>query len=242
MINKKIAFLFILTVLLCCRNSRLFARQVPPDTIRIACVGNSITYGARLADPAKNSYPAVLQQLFNRNTIAVKNFGISGATMIRFGQPNVWQQEDKIKSYLPNVVVIILGTNETVSGNRHNWEHINDFEKDYYDFLSHLKSLSSRPVIFICSPPDMNLKTPGLSQQRIQDLTLRRPRLFELKKRIKKIAHASNVHFIDLTTKFKNKPYLITPEDGVHPNKKGYHFLAKIIFKKIKHTVTLLSK
>ena len=79
-----------------CTYSNLFAKQVSSDTIRIACIGNSITYGARLGDPAKDSYPAVLMQLFHRKNITVKNFGISGATIIKFGQPNVWQQLDKI--------------------------------------------------------------------------------------------------------------------------------------------------
>ena len=232
-IHKSIFLLLTVIVLI---PKIIYAQNNSESAKRIACIGNSITFGARLASPNSDSYPAVLQQMFGEKNIQVENFGISGATMIRFGKPNVWQELDKIKSYLPNVVIIILGTNETVRGNRHNWEHIGDFEKDYTDFLLQLKSLSSHPVIFICSPPDMNLKTPGLSQQRIQDLALRRPRLWELRKRIKKIAYASNVHFIDLTSKFKNKPKLITPTDGVHPNKQGYRYLAELIFSKIEKT------
>ena len=242
MINKKIVSLFILTVITCCSNNKLLARQAPFDTIRIACIGNSITYGARLANPAEDSYPAVLQHLFDGNNITVKNFGISGATMIKFGQPNVWKQLDKIKLYLPNVVIIMIGTNETVSGDRKNWEHISDFENDYYDFLSQLKSLASHPIVYVCSPTDMVLATPGLSESRLQDLSLRRTRLWKLRKKVSSIARVSGVHFIDLTPKFKGKPQLITPGDGVHPNKAGYHFLAKIIFKKIKHTVNQLTK
>ena len=113
LINKKIAFILTLAGLMSCTYSNLFAKHISSDTIRIACIGNSITYGARLANPAEGLYPAVLQHLFDANIITVKNFGISGSTMIRFGKPNVWQELDKIKSYLPNVVIIILGTNET---------------------------------------------------------------------------------------------------------------------------------
>lgn len=227
-------FLLLTTVPL---SGDVYAQTNTNDIMRIASIGNSITFGARLTNPSADSYPAVLQQMVEGKNIEVKNFGISGATMIRFGKPNVWQELGNIKSYLPNVVIIILGTNETVGANTHNWEHISDFEKDYTDFLSQLRSLSSHPVIFICSPPDMNLKTPGLSQERIQDLALRRPRLWELRKRIKKISDASNVHFIDLTSKFKNKPKLFTPSDGVHPNKQGYRFLAKLIFEEIRKTI-----
>jgi sialate O-acetylesterase len=172
----------------------------------------------------------------------VRNFGLSGATMIHDGSPNVWQQLDGIKRYLPQVVIIIIGTNETVSGNRRNWEHIDNFKKDYADFLQQLQSLASHPVIFICSPTDMNLKTTGLSAERSGDLTLRRPRLWELRKRIKSIARESSVNFIDLTPRFKNRPALFTPGDGVHPNKQGYYYLAELIFKNIKANVYNLLK
>ena len=231
--KKKCIIIVIIPVLFLGCDS--YAQSLEKYTVHIACIGNSITFGSRLDDPSTNSYPAVLQQMLEGQKVSVMNFGIPGATMIRFGRPNVWQELDKIKAFLPRVVIIILGTNDTVGGNRHNWEHIGDFEKDYQDFLTQLKSLSSDPVIYICSPPDINLKTPGISKERLEDLTLRRPRLWQLRERIKVIARLSGVHFIDLTTMFKNKPELITPKDGVHPNKDGYHVLAHQIFKNIKH-------
>ncbi len=234
--KKKFRFL-VLAGLMSVICTNLFARQFPSDTVRIACVGNSITQGARLADPAHDSYPAILQKKFDRSRVAVKNFGLGGATIIRFGRTNIWRKLDSIRSYLPQIVILKIGTNETVSTRVHHWEHINDFEKDYYDFLAQLKSLPSHPIIYICSPIDMALKTDSLSKERLQDLTERRPRLWNLRKRIKRIARVSNVHFIDLTPKFKGKPELFTPGDGVHPNKAGYNFLAELIFKKIKNSV-----
>ena len=235
---KRSILILIIPVLILSRD--LYAQSLEKDTVHIACIGNSITFGSRLDDPSTNSYPAVLQQIFGDKKVRVMNFGIPGATMLRFGQPNVWQELEKIKVFLPRVVIIILGTNDTVGGNRHNWDHNADFEGDYEYFLAQMKSLSSDPTIYICSPPDMNLKTPGLSQERLENLTTRRPRLWELRERIKVIARLSGVHFIDLTKKFKNKPELITPADGVHPNKTGYHFLAQQVFKNIKHKVNLL--
>lgn len=210
--------------------------------LKVACIGNSITYGYRLKDPEKYSYPSVLQKLLGNNKAYVKNFGISGATMIQYGRPNLWQELDSIKQFDPGIVVIVIGTNET-SQTRNNWEHAADFEKDYTDFILQLKSLTAHPVIFICSPIDMNPETPDLSAERLADLQLRLPRLWNLRKRIRKIAHASNVHFIDLTPEFKDKPSLFTKGDGVHPDKEGYHYLATIIYKRINKTVnTLLDK
>ena len=49
-----------------------------PGLIRIACCGDSITYGTGIPDRATNSYPAQLQALLGAN-YDVRNFGRSGA-------------------------------------------------------------------------------------------------------------------------------------------------------------------
>ena len=52
--------------------------------IKIACIGNSVTYGYGHTNPAITSYPAQLQKLFGEKYL-VKNFGYSGATLLRKG-------------------------------------------------------------------------------------------------------------------------------------------------------------
>ena len=52
--------------------------------IRVACIGNSVTYGYTLEDPATESYPAVLQRWLGEG-YDVENFGHSGATLLRHG-------------------------------------------------------------------------------------------------------------------------------------------------------------
>ena len=78
------------------------------ETIRVACLGDSITKGAR-AKPTE-SYPAQLQQILGE-AYKVENFGIGGATLLKSGQPNVWQALDDTKKFTPNVVVIAVGVN-----------------------------------------------------------------------------------------------------------------------------------
>lgn len=53
----------------------LWAKQV----IKVACVGNSITYGAGISNREKNSYPAQLQYYLGEG-YEVRNFGSNGAT------------------------------------------------------------------------------------------------------------------------------------------------------------------
>lgn len=201
--------------------------------LQIACIGNSITFGARVQDPSAESYPAVLNALLKSGGYTgyeVKNFGIGGATVIRFGTPNIWRTVDSLKLYRPDVVVIEVGTNETVGSPRFNWEHIGDFEKDYSAYMKSIKEINPNCAFILCSPLDMVIATEGLSPERINDLTLRRPRVWELRKRTRKIAKAEDAFFLDLTKSFEGRSNFMTTSDGVHPNKEGYNYMAKLVF------------
>lgn len=201
---------------------------------KIACIGNSITFGARLSDQRVESYPAVLSAMLADNGFVnyeVKNLGIGGATMLKFGTPNLWRLLDSLKIFIPDIVVIKAGTNETVGEPRRNWEHINEFEKDYSEYIAAIRKINPACKVIICSPLDMVIATEGLSAERQKDLAGRRPRIWELRKRIKKIAKAEQLYFLDLTKPFKEKANLMTKADGVHPNREGYEYLASLVYK-----------
>jgi lysophospholipase L1-like esterase len=205
--------------------------------IKVACIGDSITFGARLDNPENDSYPARLQKLFGEKYL-VENFGVGSCTLIRKGIPTVWDQLSLIKAAAPDIVVISLGTNDTCGmescGDRRCWEYKDEFEGDYSDLIDTLKTWPSQPKIWICAPSPMVLETPGLSAERIQGLTIREPRLQELIGLIKKVAENKNVGFIDLNTPLKGKPELFTEQDGVHPNKDGYFAIAKLVYREVK--------
>ncbi|NBC03597.1 MAG: hypothetical protein GVY20_07825 [Bacteroidetes bacterium] len=238
MMIKKIAVVGLITVFTASTaiQAQSQTRQ-ETDSLKIACIGDSITFGARVSDPSVDSYPAELQKLFEKKTVNVKNFGIGGATMLKFGTPNVWQVLEDVQSYQPEIVIIKVGTNDTVGLPRHNWANIHDFEKDYSSYIFELKALPTSPEIFLVSPTDMNLDTRGLSDDRKNNLESRRPRLWDLKDRIERIAEDEGVHFLDMTTTFENRPWLFTEEDGVHPNAEGYEALAREIYNGIKEAV-----
>jgi lysophospholipase L1-like esterase len=206
---------------------------VQAQQLRIACIGNSITFGARLDKPDIESYPAVLSEMLKANdylNYEIKNLGIGGATILRFGTPNLWRLLDSLPSFVPDIVLIKAGTNETVGKPRLNWEHIDEFEKDYSDYIAEIRKVNPNCKIVICSPLDMVIQTEGLSPERIADLTGRRPRIWELRKSIKKIATNENTYFLDLTSPFKGKANLMTEKDGVHPNKDGYQYLGSLVY------------
>ena len=78
--------------------------------IRVACVGNSVTYGAGIKDRDINSYPSQLQKLLGTN-YEVANFGHSGATLLKNGHKPYWEKPEfqKSKDFAPNIVIIHLG-------------------------------------------------------------------------------------------------------------------------------------
>lgn len=207
----------------------------PERPIRVACVGDSITAGARV-DESTESYPARLQGLLGEG-FAVENFGLGGATLLKSGRPNVWQRLPEVKAFEPDVVVVSLGTNDTVGGRRANWEKIGQFDEDYESLVEELAALSSRPRVILCTPTDMVLSTPGLSPERQANLEERRPRLLELCRRVRdRVARQAEqrVSLLELHEVLKNRPELLTPTDGVHPNQAGYLAIAETVAKAIK--------
>lgn len=205
--------------------------------IRVACIGDSITFGARLNSPRTDSYPAVLQELLGPG-YRVSNFGVSSSTLIRKGKPNVWSQLKGIRTARPKIVVVSLGTNDTCGGKRKCWDNKDDFPDDCRDLLDFLVSLSSKPRVWICAPTPMVLETPGLSEERAQDLRVRRQRLQELIRIIKEVAKEKSVGFIDLNEPLSNRPELFTERDGVHPNKAGYEAIAKLVYAEVRKATT----
>ena len=116
--------------------------QEATEVIRVACVGNSITFGAGIANRDRDSYPSVLGQMLGRG-YEVRNFGFSARTMLMKGDhPYMKEQmfQDALK-YNPDIVVIKLGTNDSKS---FNWKYKADLPKDMQTMVSAFKEMCIR--------------------------------------------------------------------------------------------------
>lgn len=74
--------------------------------IKVACIGNSITYGAFIANVQENSYPAQLQAYLG-SEYEVRNFGVSATTVLSKGNYPYTTTKEYAASheFLPDIVL-----------------------------------------------------------------------------------------------------------------------------------------
>lgn len=192
---------------------------VPP--YRLACVGDSITFGSRIDDRPHNSYPAQLQRLLGSDW-DVQNFGVSGATLLHAGdKPYIHEQAyvDALRFH-PNVVVISLGTNDSKP---RNWLHRDDFMRDYTSLIAAFRAASPRGKIFLCLPvPVVGKGNYGIREDVMAG---------DVDPQIRALAAEEDLPVIDLHRALDGKPDLLP--DRVHPNAEGAGLMADAVYEAI---------
>ena len=78
------------------------------NRIKVACIGNSITYGYGLPDRTTQSYPAQLQKMLGES-YQVENFGKSGATLLNKGhRPYISKMSIAERSTLAEILWLFI--------------------------------------------------------------------------------------------------------------------------------------
>ncbi len=192
---------------------QLSAKQKP---IRVACIGNSITYGSGLQDPKRDSYPSQLQRLLGEAYV-VGNFGKPGARLMRqtrmpyFDQPE-FQQAMQFKG---DVALIHLGINDT---DPEAWPNQRDhFVKDYCDLIDSLRTTNPKYRIILAQ------LTP-LSDRHHRFLSGTRDWHAMIQKEIARVAELKSCELISFYPILHNRPDLLP--DCIHPNLEGYTLMA----------------
>ena len=185
----------------------------PADTIRVACVGDSITEGTE--------YPADLWMMLGAN-YTVGNFGVGGATVsLQSEVPYLNQTElQNAKKFMPNYVIIMLGTNDAFPSRQ---SYLGNFTGDYGKIVYEFQAISTKPKIFsVLPPPIFNDSLGPDSTILVEDVV----------PRIKEVANELGLPTIDAYTPLVDHSTYFW--DGVHPNREG----AKIIATQIYNAIT----
>lgn len=201
------------------------------EKIKVACIGDSITYGINLPDRNTQSYPVLLQEALG-DGYDVQNFGVSAYCVLKDSKRPYWDRDEYKASleFAPDIVVIMLGTNDIKT---ENWEAVernnyvagkNYFKYDYCDLIATYKAVNPDAEIYVCTPPPIYL----------DENDPERPPLvleFEGVPLIKEVAEATDSVLIDVFPALDDKAELF--EDKLHPNPEGAKIIADMVYEAI---------
>ena len=195
----------------------LSAASASAKITKVACVGNSITYGANIANRDKNSYPAQLQYYLG-SSYEVRNFGVSGRTLLSNGDLPYAQTNEYKQSleFMPDIVFIKLGTNDSKPQNR---IHLANYKDDYRKLINSYRSLPSHPRIVLIQPLHCFLPEPyDISDNVMQS---------QISPIIRSLAYEQNLETIDLYRMFGDQCMQHIFPDRLHPSSIGAGMIAK---------------
>lgn len=205
----------------------LVLRLTCPSQTRIACVGDSITYGATIRDKSHDSYPAQLGTMLGRK-YSVKNFGASGYTLQESCDRPYTSHKRYKKSldFIPDVVLIMLGTNDTKP---YNWISTEAFQDDYRQLILSYQELPSRPDVILMTPASVFPEnfSPAKPYKIQAGVT------GEAAKAVRELAKELGLPFIDIHEVTASHPEFFL-QDGVHPNELGAKTIARTVYEALK--------
>lgn len=193
------------------------------EPIKVACIGNSVTYGAGVENRETNNYPSVLGRKLGAG-YEVKNFGRSGATLLAKGHnPYVKTAEWKAaKEFKPDVAIIHLGLNDTDPRNYPRFRE--QFIPDYLALIDTLRQLNPKVRVIIAQ-----LSPITHNHARFKAGT--RDWFLLIQKEIAQVATQSGAELISFHDLLYHRPDLLP--DALHPNAQGAAMLAQRVYSAI---------
>lgn len=133
-------------------DGRGLVRRGERRPVKVACVGDSITSGWALKDPARDAFPAQLQRILG-DGYEVRNFGMPGLGVYRHtkwnGGMRAWslsKAHPAVRNWQPDVVLCGLGINDIE-------EYPKDasglFRRQYTELLAGFAALPSAPRLIV---------------------------------------------------------------------------------------------
>lgn len=241
--NKKIKMLPIIIFLLLsvCVAALLFSllgkdSESAPDSttqnntqIKIACVGDSVTYGYGIENRKEDTYPAVLQNMLGSD-YKVRNFGVSGHCVQETSDRPYANTKTYAKSlkYDADIVVFMLGSNDTKV---FNWQGIDTFRAAYCDLLDAYGDAK----IVLCTPPtayyiDELGDVATHDDDGITTFEIQPGAVEEIANMVYEVAEERGYPVVDINTVTEghNEWFAV---DGTHPNEDGARAIAQAVYR-----------
>lgn len=203
------------------------SKAVQPDVIgdsgRIACVGDSTTYGAGVMKTRDTeSYPALLQGMLG-DAVTVSSFGMGGQTVMAgtdapYREHSIFRSSRKEPS---DIYIIMMGTNDAKNAY---WD-AELFRSELLDFVKDYQQLDSHPQIYLMTPVSVYV-VDGESDVKFD---INADNLEIAAQIVAETAQEQELPLIDIHALTKDHPEWYF--DGVHPNKVGNAAIAQAVYK-----------
>jgi lysophospholipase L1-like esterase len=197
----------------------LFYNQTSPTgTVRVACVGDSLTQST--------AYPYDLWNQLGNQTYTLHNFG-AGSTTVSLDSDTPYMNTAMFQEALkfqPDIVIIMLGTNDA-QPSLHQFNA--SFVGDYIKLIAAFQELSTTPEIWVVLPPPIFSDNSGaISPQYYQDTII---------PSIKQVANQTGLPLIDAYSPLLGHPEYFKA-DGIHLKTDGV--AAEIIANQVYKAIT----
>ena len=209
------------------------AKEAPETKIKIACIGDSITFGHLIADAKTNSYPAQLQRILDDRfpgKYRVRNFGDPGrgvyldsirnkTTGEKRGYRHCRQHQEALK-WNPDIVICNLGINDCLeyekelSGERKR----GGFVEDYLTLCGDYSKMNPDVTFYIWTK-----LTPLAANHKLYGT----PAYEKIGAELEKAARTVNAVPMDLFSPFGGKTKWKLHRDGIHPSAAGAQVIAE---------------
>lgn len=215
--------IFLFTRIISILNMILPKKEKPQNSAPIiGCIGDSITFGMGVIKNRKQEcWPRLLNHQLGEG-YQVLNYGISGATLLRSGDhPYNRKFWDKLISYQPQILIFMLGTNDSKP---YNWNAMK-YETELQQFVREMKQVNSIEHIILMAPPYATMVDGkdkvayDIKNEVIRD---------EIRQIVKNVSLEQKTEFLDLFELTENHSEYY--EDGVHPNKLGNKVIANAVY------------
>lgn len=195
--------------------------KVVPGKTHIACIGDSITFGAGVGGKANQTWEYHLNEILG-GKYQVLNYGISGRTLQKEGD-YPYTADKFYKESLHSgaeIFLIMLGSNDAKP---YNW-NAERYEQELDSFCWEYSALPNRPKLILMTPPQcfVDPKTGKVGFDIDADTIDR-----YITEIIKNLAAKRNYPLIDLHELTKGHEDWFV--DGVHPNALGNQRIAEHI-------------
>lgn len=201
--------------------------HTPAPLVKIACVGDSLTWGQALNNAqSANPYPKVLQELLGTDGYLVGNFGASGRVMSEGYREATWDRSYNLTStyqeslqFGADIVVICLGTNDAAKCDVSSEEGKQNFLNSARNLVEAYRSAGASEI-YLCLPPyNSNSAYIRVLERRVMPL-------------IRQAAQENGLELIDFYTPTNlHEEYLLS--DSLHLTDAGYALMAETVFERI---------